>query len=112
VIGQFLKDRGFASPIRKLAASEEFRIAFETWVLQQLANFLYQLYLFPSLVIPGFAVRRGCSAGEASFVRFVHQFYVAQLLETGWVVKDPTGILYLPEVVSKQLDELAKSLHS
>jgi hypothetical protein len=42
----------------------------------------------------------------------VHQFYVAQLLETGWVVKDPTGILYLPEVVSKQLDELAKSLHS
>jgi hypothetical protein len=78
--------------------------------MHQLANLLYQLYLFPSLMAPGFAVRRGCSPAEASLTRSLHQLYVTELLKMGWIVEDRSGILHLPKAVSNRLDELAQSV--
>jgi hypothetical protein len=100
-----------AQPVGHLPLPDAIRPVFEAWLLGQLANLLYQVYLFPSVTPPGFAVRRGCSRQEATFTKGLHRKYVALLLKNGWLIKDPTAILYLPDDLSNLFDELAKSIH-
>jgi hypothetical protein len=86
------------------------RIAVEEWLLNQIANLLYHLYLLPSIIPPGFAIRRCCSFQEATFTKQLQHKSVEWLLKIGWLVKDVTGILYLSDEICNQFDELAKEI--
>jgi hypothetical protein len=110
LIAQFLKEHGLAKPIQKLAFPESELVEFESWVLNQVANVLLQLYLYPSLVISGFAVKRGSNNKECRLIRKLQHLYVARLIETQWIVKDRTGIFYLPDSLSNDFDSFAQSL--
>jgi hypothetical protein len=110
VIARFLRDCGASNPIYSLRAPQSSIAKLEDWILNQLANVLYQLYLFPSIVIPGFAVRRGCSAGEQKVIKGLHQVYIGRLVQAGWLVKDVSGIVHLSEWMTEKIEELARSV--
>jgi hypothetical protein len=81
----------------------------ESWILNQLANVLFQLYLYPCYNVPGFGAR-GSSTSECAIIKKLHRNYVKGLVKTGWVVKDPTGIFYLPDSVCNRFDAFASSI--
>jgi hypothetical protein len=110
LLAEYLKECGFAEPIHKCSLPESAILELESRVLDQLANVLFQLYLYPSLNIPGFAVPRGASRAQISLVKQLHRGYVQRLLQTGWVIKDVTGIYYLAPFVSSRIDECANAI--
>jgi hypothetical protein len=110
LIVQYLKDCGFSKPIGNLPFSESEVMGFESWILNQLANLLFQLYLYPCFNVPGFGARGCNSTVECALIKKLHQYYAKKLIATGWVVKDRTGIFYLPDAVCNHFDALARSI--
>jgi hypothetical protein len=110
LIAQLLKEHGLAKPLQEFPFPESEFLEFESWVLKQVANVLLQLYLYPSLVVPGFCVKRGSNNEESRLIRKLHRLYVGSLLQSEWILKDRTGIFYLPDSLSNHFDLFAQSL--
>jgi ribosomal protein S19E (S16A) len=110
LFARYLQECGFADAVRRLPLPQSSVADLESWVLRQTASVLFQLYLHPSLAVPGFAVERGSPPAQVALARRLHRACAQRLLEMGWVIKDVTGIHHLAPAVASRFDECANAI--